>query len=101
MIHNGFEHRAEFLDDHLDGGSIYVKKFEAVEIAAEADATVARLEAEVERLRSAGEEVMRWIEAAHRPPVADQFEHGRMVLVRLHALADLRAALAARSQEGA
>ena len=53
----------------------------------------AELKAEVEGLRKAAGEVLSWIEARHRPPVADQVEHGRMALVRLHALAELDAAL--------
>ena len=53
----------------------------------------AELKAEVEGLRKAAGEVLSWIEAKHRPPVADQVEHGRMALVRLHALAELDAAL--------
>ena len=53
----------------------------------------AELKAEVEGLRKAAGEVLSWIEAKHRPPVADQVEHGRMALVRLHALAELDAAM--------
>lgn len=41
-------------------------------------------------LREAAEKVLKDTEAAHRPPVRDEIEHGRMVLVRLHALADLQ-----------
>ncbi|MNI90974.1 hypothetical protein [Pseudomonas sp. ACN5] len=55
--------------------------------------TIAGLVAENEALRNAASEVLDWTEANHRPPVADRFEHGRMALVRLHALADLHAAL--------
>ena len=44
-------------------------------------------------LVKAGRKVMSWVEAAHRPPVRDEFEHGRMARVRIHALADLREAL--------
>jgi hypothetical protein len=51
--------------------------------------------ADVEGLLRAAREVMSYIEASHRPPVRDEFEHGRMVLVRLHALASLREALLA------
>lgn len=53
--------------------------------------------AEVEYLRKAASEVLNWTEAKHRPPIADQFEHGRMALVRLHALADLHAAISKES----
>lgn len=49
----------------------------------------------VETLIKAAREVMSWTEAAHRPPVRDSIEMGRMVGVRLHALADLCEALLA------
>ena len=52
-----------------------------------------QLKAENEALRNAAFEVLNWIEAKHRPPIADQFEHGRMALVRLHALAGLHAVM--------
>lgn len=52
-----------------------------------------QLKAENEALRKAAGQVLSWIEAKHRPPVADQLETGRMALVRLHALADLDAAM--------
>ena len=41
----------------------------------------------------AAHEVVGWTEIAHRPPVADEIEIGRMVNVRLHALAQLYTAL--------
>lgn len=43
----------------------------------------------------AAREVMSYTESSFRPPVRDALECGRMVLVRLHALADLREALLA------
>jgi hypothetical protein len=49
----------------------------------------------VEGLVKAAKEVISYIEAAHRPPVRDELECGRMARVRLHALADLREALLA------
>lgn len=49
----------------------------------------------VEGLVKAAKEVISYIEAAHRPPVRDEIEFGRMARVRLHALADLREALLA------
>jgi hypothetical protein len=45
------------------------------------------------QLIRAAHEVVSWTEIEHRPPVADQVETGRMVSVRLHALADLYIAL--------
>lgn len=42
----------------------------------------------------AAKSLLSWVEAPHRPPVRDNLETGRMVLVRLHALADLHDALA-------
>lgn len=47
------------------------------------------IKAENEVLRKAAGQVLEWTEASHRPPVADEIEHGRMVPVRLHALAGL------------
>jgi hypothetical protein len=49
----------------------------------------------VDGLVKAARDVISYIEAAHRPPVHDEIEFGRMALVRLHALADLRKALLA------
>ena len=49
----------------------------------------------VTELIRAAREVISWTEAAHRPPVRDELEHGRSAAVRLHALADLREALLA------
>lgn len=46
-----------------------------------------------EGLRKAAQDVMQCIQIQHRPPVRDELERGRMVLVRLHALADLHDAL--------
>lgn len=52
-----------------------------------------------EALLKACDDVMRHIEAAHRPPVKDALEGGRMARVRLHSLADLNdAVVAARLQ---
>ena len=45
----------------------------------------------------AAQSVLEWIEIQHRPPVRDVLEGGRMVRVRLHALADLHDALAAHN----
>lgn len=50
-------------------------------------------------LIKAAREVMSWTEAAHRPPVRDELEHGRSAAVRLHALVDLREALLAFDDE--
>lgn len=47
----------------------------------------------VDALVKTAREVLSWTEAAYRPPVRDRIEMGRMVGVRLHALADLREAL--------
>ncbi|MBI6885808.1 hypothetical protein [Pseudomonas putida] len=43
----------------------------------------------LENLVRAAGEVISYTEAEHRPPVRDAIEHGRMALVRIHALADL------------
>jgi len=43
----------------------------------------------------AAQGVLEWTEIAHRPPIPDRLENGRMVRVRLHALAYLHDALAA------
>jgi hypothetical protein len=48
---------------------------------------------ELNELYMAAKNVIDWTEATHRPPVCDAFETGRMVLVRLHALADLQDAI--------
>ena len=50
---------------------------------------------ELNELYMAAKNVIDWTEATHRPPVCDAFETGRMVLVRLHALADLQDAIEA------
>jgi len=44
-------------------------------------------------LYMAAKNVINWTERAYRPPVLDEFETGRMVKVRLHALADLQDAI--------
>ena len=44
---------------------------------------------------AAARALLTWIEWEHRPPVRDKIEAGRMVLVRLHALADLHDAVKA------
>lgn len=59
----------------------------------EARAEASQLKVENEALRKAAGQVLSWIEAKHRPPVPDLFEHGRMALVRLHALAELHEAM--------
>ena len=59
----------------------------------EAAAELRRLHALNAELLEAGKSVISWTEAAHRPPVRDDMEFGRMVSVRLHALADLYAAI--------
>ena len=59
----------------------------------EAAAELRRLHALNAGLLEAGKSVISWTEAAHRPPVRDDMEFGRMVSVRLHALADLYAAI--------
>ncbi|MFJ3685555.1 hypothetical protein [Pseudomonas sp. NPDC090208] len=46
--------------------------------------------ATVVHLTEAAQKVLNHTEQAHRPPVRDDIETGRMVLVRLHALADLQ-----------
>ena len=48
---------------------------------------------------AAAQNLMDWIEISHRPPVRDQFETGRMVRVRLHALADLYESIRASGQQ--
>jgi hypothetical protein len=48
---------------------------------------------ELNELYMAAKNVIDWIERAYRPPVLDEFETGRMVKVRLHALADLNDAI--------
>lgn len=48
---------------------------------------------QVEEIRNAALNLMQWIETKHRHPVRDEIETGRMVSVRLHALADLYDAL--------
>ena len=62
-------------------------------MAEEAAAELRRLHALNAELLEAGKSVISWTEAAHRPPVRDDMEFGRMVSVRLHALADLYAAI--------
>jgi hypothetical protein len=59
----------------------------------QAQAELRRLHALNAELLEAGKSVISWTEAAHRPPVRDDMEFGRMVSVRLHALADLYAAI--------
>ena len=59
-----------------------------------AAAELRRVHALNAELLEAGKSVISWTEAAHRPPVRDDMEFGRMVSVRLHALADLYAAIA-------
>ena len=61
---------------------------------AEIAAELRRLHALNAGLLEAGKSVISWTEAAHRPPVRDDMEFGRMANVRLHALADLYAAIA-------
>lgn len=56
-------------------------------------AELALAKADNERLRKAAGEALEWTEARHRPPVADPIEHGRMAMVRLHALANLHDAV--------
>jgi len=73
------------LAEILDGGS---RQFNM-----EAAAELRRLHALNAELLEAGKSVISWTEAAHRPPVRDDMEFGRMVSVRLHALADLYAAI--------
>jgi hypothetical protein len=54
------------------------------------------IHAERERLASiikAAEGVLEWTELGYTQPVRDKFEVGRMVRVRLHALADLHEAI--------
>ena len=46
-----------------------------------------------EHLRNSIEFALQWVEQAHRPPIADKLEAGRMVMIRLHALAALREAI--------
>jgi len=43
----------------------------------------------------AAQRILEWTEIAHRPPMRDRLEVGRMAMVRVHALADLHDALAA------
>jgi len=50
---------------------------------------------ELNELYMAAKNVIAWTEATHRPPVCDALETGRMVKVRLHALADLQDAIEA------
>jgi hypothetical protein len=45
------------------------------------------------QLETAARNVLQWVEAKHRSPVRDAVETGRMVQVRLHALAELADAL--------
>jgi len=48
-----------------------------------------------DRVMAAARDLLTWIEWEHRPPVRDTIEAGRMVRVRLHALADLHDAVKA------
>lgn len=57
-------------------------------------ATTVQQEA-TDRVINAARGLLTWIEIKHRPPVRDQLETGRMVSVRLHALADLHDAIVA------
>jgi len=50
---------------------------------------------ELNELYMAAKNVIDWTERAYRPPVLDEFETGKMVKVRLHALADLQDAIEA------
>lgn len=56
---------------------------------------IEELQEQVRVLRAQIEKALGWVEVAHRPPVRDEFECGRMVHIRLHALADLHSALTA------
>lgn len=47
----------------------------------------------VATLEQAIRSTLSWIESAHRPPVPETFPAGKMVSIRLHALADLHKAL--------
>ncbi|WP_294767435.1 hypothetical protein [uncultured Rhodoferax sp.] len=58
-----------------------------------APAATTKHEAQSGELERAARQVLEFTEAAHRPPVRDKLEGGRMVMVRLHALADLHEAL--------
>jgi hypothetical protein len=49
----------------------------------------------IARVIGAARGLLTWIEFGYRPPVRDQIEAGRMVRVRLHALADLHDAIVA------
>jgi hypothetical protein len=73
-------------------------------ITEKVDRLVALASSQQERkgLEKAAREVLNWVEVSHRPPRRDALETGRMVLVRLHALADLHEALGdgEQAQEG-
>jgi len=51
------------------------------------------------KLIKSAQGVLDWTEIAHRPPMRDTVEVGRTAKVRLHALADLKDALAAHVKE--
>ncbi|MCO1371494.1 hypothetical protein L0Z42_13195 [Burkholderia multivorans] len=55
---------------------------------------------DAEKIKQAAHEVLNWTEAKHRPPKAEVVPTGEMVLVRVHALVELHAALAQRQGEG-
>ena len=50
---------------------------------------------QLDQIIGAARDLLTWIEVEHRPPVRDKIEAGRMVRVRLHALADLHDAVKA------
>jgi hypothetical protein len=89
-----FVPKRTFVEDKPDG--------ESLAASTELYAGISHVDkADVEGLVRAAREVMSYIEAAHRPPVRDEIEHGRMARVRLHALASLREALLAFDGEPA
>lgn len=51
---------------------------------------------QLNKIREAAIDLIQWIEVEYRPPVRDALEGGRMVMVRLHALADLNDAVNAK-----
>lgn len=83
----------EVIDEATKAIDSYRKEAALQERLNAADQRVDDLEVELRALRRAAGGVLEWTESQHRPPVADKIELGRMVLVRLHALAVLNEAV--------
>ncbi len=77
-------------DEGLDGDLTCLIQFATLVAAAERE--------KFQPILDAAQGVIDWTESKFREPVRDELEFGRMVYVRLHALADLYDAIRARGQ---